>query len=84
MAFLVDAFRGPSSKLSSLDAPSTGKKRRRVGKGGSVKTPLKGSALPGKVVSTGRSPENSDSMAKRFMKSSRVLRNRKLGRETRP
>jgi len=81
MAFLIDAFRGASSKLSSADS---GKKRRRVGKGGSVKTPLRGSAVPGKVVSTGRSPENSDSMAKRFMRSSRALRNRKLGRETRP
>ena len=78
MAFLIDAFRGASSKLSSLDS---GKKRRRVGKGGSVKTPLRGSAVPGKVVSTGRSPENSDSMRKRFERQSRV---RKLGRETRP
>jgi hypothetical protein len=69
MAFLVDAFRGPSSKLSSNDSS---RKRRRVGKGGSVKEPLRGSA------------ENSDSMRKRFEKSSRVLRNRKLGRETRP
>jgi hypothetical protein len=84
MAFLVDAFRGPSSKLSSVDAPSTGKKRRRVGKGGTVKTPLRGPNIPGRVVSTGRSPENTDSMTKRFEKSSRVLRNRKLGRETRP
>ncbi len=81
MAFLIDAFRGPSSKLSSVDAPSTGKKRRRVGKGGSVRTPLRGSAVPGRVVSTGRSPENTDSMTKRFLRQSRV---RKLGRETRP
>ncbi len=84
MATLIDAFRGPSSKLSSIDAPSTGKKRRRVGKGGSVFDPLIGISKPGRVVSTGRSPENSDSMRKRFEKSSRVLRNRKLGRETRP
>ncbi len=81
MAFLIDAFRGASSKLSSNDSS---RKRRRVGKGGSVKTPLRGSAVPGKVISTGRSPENSDSMAKRFMRSSRVLRNKKLGRETKP
>lgn len=84
MAFLTDAFRGPSSKLSSVDAPSTGKKRRRVGKGGSVKTPLRGSAVPGEVISTGRSPENSDSMRKRFERSARIKRNRKLGRETKP
>ncbi len=78
MAFLVDAFRGASSKFSSADS---GKKRRRVGKGGSVKTPTKGFSLPGKVVSTGSSPENSDSMRKRFERESRV---RLLGRETRP
>lgn len=71
MAFLTDAFRGPSSKLSSADAPSTGKKRRRVGKGGSVFDPLIGKSKPGRVVSTGRSPENTDSMTKRFLRSSR-------------
>ena len=78
MAFLIDAFRGPSSKLSSNDSS---RKRRRVGKGGSVKAPLRGSALPGEVVSTGRSPENSDSMRKRFERESRV---KTFGRETRP
>ncbi len=39
MAFLIDAFRGASSKLSSANS---GKKRRRVGKGGSVFDPLIG------------------------------------------
>ncbi len=81
MAFLIDAFRGASSKLSSANS---GKKRRRVGQGGSVIDPLIGKSKPGRVVSTGRSPENTDSMTKRFERSSRVLRNRKLGRETKP
>lgn len=77
MAFLTDAFRGPSSKLSSIDKP---KRRRRASKGGSVGQPLRGVTKPGKVVSTGRSPENTDSMRKRFERE----RNKRLGRETRP
>lgn len=69
MSSLIDAFRGPLSKeTGSIRSPGSGSNAQGVSK-------------PGKSISTGRSPENSDSMMKRFMRESRV---RLLKRETLP
>ena len=69
MSSLIDAFRGPESKKSGAV--------RRPGQGSNAQ----GVSKPGKSMSTGRSPENSDSMMKRFMREKRV---RSLKRETLP